>query len=395
METSHPKSKRGFMKIVIVINKLKLFAISKLAFYDKTESGRVSRGNLEFQFLVKDKFDSTGKLALQNGTITNVITDKIRSYIGTSVMKSNLITATNETSTAFSFAGLGYGHGVGMSQHGANNRVAAGYNYKQVLSFYYPGTTLVKQYELHEENTASPLQINSVTSNSQDSWVGTPITWTVDGEGTALQYAWYVYKGTTKVSTIWYSSSKTLSWTPREAGEYRVTVFAKDSSGKSVSKNSAVIKVTSPINSISANVQDTSMVGTPITWTVDGEGTGVQYAWYVYNGSTRVDIIWYSSSKTLSWTPREAGEYRVTVFAKDSSGRNVSKNSAVIKVTSPLKINSIKADVRTSKVGTPINWTVDGEGTGVKYAWYVYNGNTRVNTIWYSSSQTLEWLRTK
>jgi SpoIID/LytB domain protein len=148
---------------------IKIVSISNLAFYDKTESGRVSRGKLEFQFLVKDKFDSTGKLALQNGSITNVIADKIRSYIGMSVMNSTLITETNETSAAFSFAGLGNGHGVGMSQHGANNRVEAGYNYKQVLAFYYPGTTLVKQYDRHEEPTAySPVkvQLNGVNFNN-------------------------------------------------------------------------------------------------------------------------------------------------------------------------------------------------------------------------------------
>ncbi|MEH7276258.1 SpoIID/LytB domain-containing protein [Neobacillus vireti] len=145
---------------------IKIVSISKLAFYDKTESGRVSRGDLEFQFFVKDKFDSTGKLELQNGAMTNVIADRIRSYIGMSNMTSTLITGTNESSTAFSFAGLGNGHGVGMSQHGANNRVEVGYNYQEVLAFYYPGTTLVKKYVQHEETNAYP-QVN-VQLNGSD-----------------------------------------------------------------------------------------------------------------------------------------------------------------------------------------------------------------------------------
>lgn len=38
----------------------------------------------------------------------------------------------------------GYGHGVGMSQYGANGMANAGYNYKDILSHYYPGTTLTK-----------------------------------------------------------------------------------------------------------------------------------------------------------------------------------------------------------------------------------------------------------
>lgn len=36
----------------------------------------------------------------------------------------------------------GYGHGVGMSQYGANGMANNGKNYKEILSHYYPGTTL-------------------------------------------------------------------------------------------------------------------------------------------------------------------------------------------------------------------------------------------------------------
>lgn len=38
----------------------------------------------------------------------------------------------------------GYGHGVGMSQYGANGMANDGYSYKDILSHYYPGTTLTK-----------------------------------------------------------------------------------------------------------------------------------------------------------------------------------------------------------------------------------------------------------
>ena len=38
----------------------------------------------------------------------------------------------------------GYGHGVGMSQYGANGMANAGYSYKNILSHYYPETTLTK-----------------------------------------------------------------------------------------------------------------------------------------------------------------------------------------------------------------------------------------------------------
>jgi stage II sporulation protein D len=44
--------------------------------------------------------------------------------------------------TAVVVSGHGFGHGIGLSQWGADKRAAAGQNYRQILSFYYPGTTL-------------------------------------------------------------------------------------------------------------------------------------------------------------------------------------------------------------------------------------------------------------
>ncbi|MBR5520944.1 MAG: SpoIID/LytB domain-containing protein [Oscillospiraceae bacterium] len=42
----------------------------------------------------------------------------------------------------FSVATKGYGHGVGMSQFGANQLSQQGKTYKEILSYYYPGTQL-------------------------------------------------------------------------------------------------------------------------------------------------------------------------------------------------------------------------------------------------------------
>lgn len=44
----------------------------------------------------------------------------------------------------FTFTTYGYGHGVGLSQHGANNLANYwGYDYKEILEFYYPGTVIM------------------------------------------------------------------------------------------------------------------------------------------------------------------------------------------------------------------------------------------------------------
>jgi stage II sporulation protein D len=45
------------------------------------------------------------------------------------------------------FAGTGYGHGVGLCQWGAKQRAADGFDYREILSYYYPGVTLEKVYQ--------------------------------------------------------------------------------------------------------------------------------------------------------------------------------------------------------------------------------------------------------
>ena len=44
----------------------------------------------------------------------------------------------------FFFLGTGYGHGVGMSQWGMNSMAKKGYDYSQILKFYYPEAVISK-----------------------------------------------------------------------------------------------------------------------------------------------------------------------------------------------------------------------------------------------------------
>lgn len=49
----------------------------------------------------------------------------------------------NSETDKFTFTTYGYGHGVGLSQNGANNLAKVwGYDYKEILSYYYPNTMI-------------------------------------------------------------------------------------------------------------------------------------------------------------------------------------------------------------------------------------------------------------
>jgi stage II sporulation protein D len=64
-----------------------------------------------------------------------------RRMVGYDTLKSTLFTVVNEGSTV-RFVGRGYGHGVGLCQWGARGMADQGYSARQILTFYYPGTTL-------------------------------------------------------------------------------------------------------------------------------------------------------------------------------------------------------------------------------------------------------------
>ncbi|PGK51258.1 hypothetical protein CN918_26060 [Priestia megaterium] len=75
----------------------------------------------------------------------DISTDSFRALLGGSNIKSLYLDAPvfapNDKNTII-FSGKGFGHGVGMSQYGALKMAQLGYDYKNILGFYYPGTQL-------------------------------------------------------------------------------------------------------------------------------------------------------------------------------------------------------------------------------------------------------------
>ena len=96
-----------------------------------------------------DKIDRTGrahKLVIQSTWAEKIVdADAFRGWIDPMHLKSTLITKikTNDKG-AFVFKGKGWGHGVGMCQYGMKYLGEIGYDYHQILDYYYPGAQVVK-----------------------------------------------------------------------------------------------------------------------------------------------------------------------------------------------------------------------------------------------------------
>jgi stage II sporulation protein D len=66
-----------------------------------------------------------------------------RKAVGYGVIKCTNFDVRN-SGDAIVFSGSGYGHGVGLCQWGAKKRAEDGFSYREILEYYYPGTTLEK-----------------------------------------------------------------------------------------------------------------------------------------------------------------------------------------------------------------------------------------------------------
>lgn len=87
-----------------------------------------------------DVLELTGK---KKQTITG---HELRMALGPMKVKSTLFTSIKIEGTHAKISGQGFGHGVGMCQYGSLGMAKANKNFQQILSHYYPGTSLKKIY---------------------------------------------------------------------------------------------------------------------------------------------------------------------------------------------------------------------------------------------------------
>ena len=105
-------------------------SLRDIKIYKRTGSRRVG----EFVLI----FEKNKKQIIKGNTF--------RLAVGSKELKSLLIQSIRrerrQEGYVFSFSGRGYGHGVGLSQLGAKEMAERGFRFKDIIAFYYRGTTL-------------------------------------------------------------------------------------------------------------------------------------------------------------------------------------------------------------------------------------------------------------
>jgi len=73
--------------------------------------------------------------------------DQFRKVVGYGIIKSTQFTIKSGKTDVL-FSGTGNGHGVGLCQWGAKQRALDGFSFAEILSYYYPGTTLKRFFDI-------------------------------------------------------------------------------------------------------------------------------------------------------------------------------------------------------------------------------------------------------
>ena len=141
---------------------------------------------------------------------------------------------------------------------------------------------------------------------------GTAVSLSANG---GASYKFYYEKDGAWVRIQDYSTTKTCTWAPIEAGKYNVFCDIKDASGSVAVCKRITFNITEKCTITASNTN--ASVGDTITFTATG---GSSYKFYYEKDGAWVRIQSFSTSNTCNWKPTAAGDYVVYVDVNDANG---------------------------------------------------------------------------
>lgn len=220
-----------------------------------------------------------------------------------------------------------------------------------------------------EDTPQLPITVDEISASKTVSMSqNTDITWTANasgGNGGVLQYQFELFKDGSSIANSGFTSSNKFTYTPKDEGVYYVNVTAKDTSGKTGSKESERITVVNGVSIDSITVAPSLKIteGTEMVVTANTVGAvgAVQYRFDVYKDNQLISAGASTDSNVFRYTPTAYGTYFVKVTAKDSKVTAVN-DSAEITVAQKLTV-SVTADKNgTVPAGSTVTFTAKVSG---------------------------------
>lgn len=256
-------------------------------------------------------------------------------------------------------------------------------------------------YKITEKIVVSNPKFTSTTITSDNTNVGTPVKISANatgGEGT-LKYRFVVQKSGKSVFTQDYSTKKTVTWTPKEAGTYKVYYKVKDGNNSVIMATKTYTVKSSPITITPSTSVSEGKVGEVVNLSVaiNGSTSGLKYRFVAQKDGKTTFAQNYSTKKTAAWTPKEAGTYKLYFKVKDSAGKITTKTmSLVVKDAKPVSLTDVKFSKESPQaVRTTIKITATGKSSADNVVYYKVSVHEGVNG-WktlknYSTTNYVNW----
>jgi len=183
--------------------------------------------------------------------------------------------------------------------------------------------------------SAVKFDITITTNKASAQMVKTPITINAQATGGSGDYNYLIYvtnTSTKKVTQLqnFYSSNHKVTWKPTKAGNYKITVTAKDLTKNQTVTKSVSFKITKA--KFTYNSFTVKAVGKKIKMSasVTPASGSIKYKYIIRQGNKKVKSYGYSKKGTRSFKVKKSGIYKVTMYAKDKT--------ATVYVTKKVKV---------------------------------------------------------
>lgn len=135
--------------------------------------------------------------------------------------------------------------------------------------------------------------------------------------------------------------------------------------------------------------------GEVVTVTVEAEGDGLQYQWYLKNPDMKAYSKSSLTGNTYTWTMTEKNAGRmVYCVITDAYGNSLKTQSVTLDLPAPVRITGQPVSVN-APAGEQVTVTVEAEGYGLQYQWYLKNPSMTAFSKSSVTENTYSWTVTE
>jgi Putative peptidoglycan-binding domain-containing protein len=228
-------------------------------------------------------------------------------------------------------------------------------------------------------------QPQSVTAN-----VGDSVTFSVEAEGSELRYQWYYRKSGTLSWSEWrnHTSAEVTAEAAASWNGMEVYCVIRDSSDHSINSGIASVAIKDAVSIVGQPADVSIYAGQKAVFSVKAKGTGLTYQWYYKKADT---VYWNKwNGRTTASTTATANDtwdgMSVKCEITDANGNYIVSRAAVITLRQPVVITGQPQSV-TGQLGDSMTFSVDAEGYGLTYQWYIKKAGASDWKLWSGHTQ--------